>query len=57
MSKKRYHEDLDWDQRSRGEMAQQIGRKLKEKVVKSKKDYRRPKYKNWEQDLEDNLEY
>lgn len=57
MSKRRYQDDLDWDQRSKGEMAQQIGKKLKEKVVKSKKDYKKPKYKNWEQDLEDGLDY
>lgn len=54
MSKKRYQDELDWDRRSKGEMAQQIGKKLKEKVVKSKKDYKRkPKYSNWEDYLED----
>lgn len=51
MAKKRY---VDWDDRSKGELAHHIGKKLTEKVVKSKKDFKRkPKYKNnWEDDLE-----
>ena len=53
MAKNRYKENVDWDDMTHGEAAHHIGKKMTEKVHKSKKDYKRPKYKNWEKDLED----
>ena len=43
-----YQEKLTWDSTiSLGEMAHEIGRKMTEKVVKSKRDYtRKKKHKN-----------
>ena len=48
MAKKgRYKEKLDWDDMSYGEASHHVGKKMTEKVHKSKKDYRRkPKHKN-----------
>ena len=44
----RYQEKLSWDSTtSLGELAHQIGKKMTEKVVKSKRDYtRKKKHKN-----------
>ena len=46
--KSRYQEKLTWDSTmSWGELTHQIGKKMTEKVVKSKKDYtRKTKHKN-----------
>ena len=48
----RYQEKLTWDSTtSLGELAHQIGKKMTEKVVKSKRDYtRKKKHKNKEED-------
>ena len=50
MKKKgRYKEKLDWDDMTQGEAAHHIGKKMTEKVEKSKKDFKRkPKHKNRE---------
>ena len=53
MAKNRYQENVDWDDMTHGEASHHIGKKMTEKVHKSKKDYKRPKYKNWESELED----
>jgi hypothetical protein len=53
MAKNRYKEKVEWDDMTHGETSHHIGKKMTEKVHKSKKDYKRPKYKNWEKDLED----
>lgn len=54
MGKSRYQNKLDWDDMSYGEASHHIGKKTTQKTHKSKKDFKRkPKYKNWEQDLED----
>lgn len=50
---KDYKKKVDWDDMSFGEASHHIGKKMTEKVHKSKKEYKRPKYKNWEKDLED----
>lgn len=53
-NKNKYKEKVDWDDMSYGEVSHHIGKKMTEKIHKSKKEYKRPKYKkNWEQDLED----
>ena len=46
--KPKYQEKLTWDSTiSLGELAHQIGKKMTEKVVKSKRDYtRKKKHKN-----------
>ena len=46
--KSKYQEKLNWDSTiSLGELAHQIGKKMTEKVVKSKRDYtRKKKHKN-----------
>ena len=46
MAKKgRYKEKLDWDDMTHGEASHQIGKKMTDKVHKSKKDYKRkPKH-------------
>jgi hypothetical protein len=50
---KNYQEKVDWDDMSFGEASHHIGKKMTEKVQKSKKDYKKPKYKkNWEEDLD-----
>jgi hypothetical protein len=43
----KYQENLDWDDMSYGEAQHHIGKKMTEKVQKSKRDYKKPKYKNW----------
>ena len=50
--KSKYQEKLTWDSTtSLGELAHQIGKKMTEKVVKSKRDYtRKKKHKNKEED-------
>jgi hypothetical protein len=54
MGKSKYQKNVDWDDMSFGEASHHIGKKMTEKTHKSKKDYKRPKYKNdWETDLED----
>lgn len=52
MAKSKYQKDLDWDDMSYGEAQHHIGKKMTEKVHKSKKDYKRPKYRNWEEEVE-----
>lgn len=44
-----YQDKVGWDERSFGEMSQQIGKKMTQKTHKTKLDYtRKPKYKkNW----------
>jgi len=43
----RYQEKVDWDNITIGELSHEIGRKMTEKVVKSKRDYtRKKKHKN-----------
>ena len=37
----RYQEKLDWDDMTIGELSHHIGKKMTEKVVKSKKQYTR----------------
>lgn len=40
---------LDWDDMTHGEASHHIGKKMTEKVHKSKKDYKRkPKFNKWE---------
>ena len=48
MKKKgRYKEKVDWDDMTQGEASHHIGKKMTEKVEKSKKDFKRkPKHKN-----------
>jgi|TARA_R110002072_G_scaffold299494_1_gene475183 hypothetical protein len=48
MKKKgRYDEKVDWDDMTQGEASHHIGKKMTEKVQKSKKDFKRkPKHKN-----------
>ena len=51
MAKKKnlYQNNVDWDDMSFGETSHHIGKKMTEKIHKSKYDYKRkPKYKNWE---------
>ena len=50
MKKKgRYDEKVDWDDMTQGEASHNIGKKMTEKVQKSKKDFKRkPKHKNQE---------
>ena len=53
MSKRRYQEKVDWDDMSHGEAKHHIRKKLSQKVVKSKKDYKRkPKSNTWEDYLD-----
>ena len=43
----RYQEKVDWDDITIGELSHEIGKKMTEKVVKSKKNYtRKQKHKN-----------
>ena len=43
----RYQEKVDWDDMTIGELSHHIGKKMTEKVVKSKKQYtRKTKHKN-----------
>ena len=43
----RYQEKVDWDDMTIGELSHHIGKKMTEKVVKSKKTYtRKTKHKN-----------
>jgi len=45
--KESYKQKPDWTHMTLGELAHQIGKKMTEKVVKSKKDYtRKKKHKN-----------
>jgi hypothetical protein len=53
MGKSKYQNKLDWDDMSYGEGRHHIGKKTTQKTHKSQKDYKRPKYKNWDNDLED----
>ena len=50
--KSKYQEKLTWDSTtSLGELTHQIGKKMTEKVVKSKRDYtRKKKHKNIRED-------
>ena len=51
MAKKKnlYQDKLDCDDMSYGEASHHIGKKMTEKVQKSKKDYKRkPKFNKWE---------
>lgn len=61
MSKKknRYQEKLDWDDMTHGEASHHIGKKMTEKIYKSKKDYSRKgkSKKNWKQYDDDDYNY
>lgn len=53
MAKKKYQSKVDWDDMSFGEAAHHIGKKMTQKIVKSKKDYKRkPKSNSWLDELE-----
>lgn len=46
-NKNRHQDKLDWDDMTYGEASHHIGKKMTEKVHKSKKDFKRkPKHKN-----------
>ena len=47
--KNHYQEKLDWDDMTHGEASHHIGKKMTERVHKSKKDYKRkPKNNRWD---------
>jgi hypothetical protein len=47
----RYKEKLDWDDMTQGEASHHIGKKMTQKVEKSKKDFKRkPKHRYGEND-------
>jgi hypothetical protein len=49
MTKSKYQKNLEWDDVSFGEARQHIGKKMTEKVLKTKKEYKRkPKYNDWD---------
>lgn len=56
-NKATYQDKVGWDERSFGELSQQIGKKMTEKTHKTKLDYtRKPKYKkNWITDSDDEI--
>ena len=53
MAKSKYQKNLEWDDMNYGEAYHYIGKKMTEKVEKTKRDYKKPKYKNWDEELQD----
>ena len=57
MGKSKYRNKVEWDDMTHGEASHHIGKKMTEKVHKSKKDFKRkPKHNKWE-NFEEDLDY
>ena len=58
MGKSKYRNKVEWDDMTHGEASHHIGKKMTEKVHKSKKDFKRkPKYNKWKDFQDEDLDF